>query len=86
MQAEENQVIFHNFIDVFMYFIGFLREISCELVERLQESHKILERNNVSLLNQLEEAHLRIENQQKIFDFQINELTEIFEKIKKQTE
>lgn len=70
----------------FYVFLMIFGNNSCELVERLQESHKILEKNNISLLNQLEEANLRIENQQKLFDLQVNELTEIFEKIKKQTE
>jgi len=44
-----------------------------------------LERNNISLLQELESANKRLNDQQKLFDHQVNDLTQLFEKIKNQT-
>lgn len=54
-------------------------------MERLQESHKLLEKNNVALLDELESTKRRMAEQQIIYDHQINEINEIFEKIKAQS-
>lgn len=60
-------------------------DLSFEIVERLQESHKVLEKNNAVLLQELESANQRLRDQQRVFEEQVSELTEIFERIKGQT-
>ena len=52
------------------------------MVERLEESHKLLEKNNVALLQELETANQRLSDQQRLFDSQVNDLTQLFERIK----
>lgn len=54
------------------------------MVERLEESHKLLEKNNVALLQELETANQRLSDQQRLFDSQVNDLTQLFERIKSQ--
>lgn len=57
---------------------------SYELIERLQENNKTIEKNNLSLLQELETANKRLHDQQKIFENQVGELNQMFEKIKNQ--